>query len=203
MSQTVTLAADLTVTTKVRNGEVRITIPSGTVITFPDAVATDSFHTSLDAAADFLAQLSRGALLANLAQFTRQVVISGVAYNLTYGADGQATYTNVGAPPTIASAEVGVVDATHLILHTSENINSVNTDYKTGWTLKYGGVAKTITSVARDGTDKTKLTFVLAVPVTNADVVTLDYSLTTGNLKSDSGASLQTQTGVAVTNTVP
>jgi len=109
MSQAITLQADLTVTC-VRPGGPRITIPSGTVITFPDAVATTftgyqnfggvlanrNFATALNAAADFLEQAGgRAALLANISEFDNQT-IDGVTYLVTFDTDGQATFHSVG-----------------------------------------------------------------------------------------------------------
>ena len=110
MSVTITLQADLTVTCN-RPGGPRITIPSGTDITFPDAVGTTytgirtsggsqvntNFATALCAAADMLKEAGgRAALVANVSEFTPQTV-DGVQYNVSFGPDGQATFDSVGA----------------------------------------------------------------------------------------------------------
>lgn len=105
MSQAITLQADLTVTCN-RPGGPRITIPSGTVITFPDAsagtftgkrvvngVATDlNFATALCAAAELLKEAGgRAALAANVSEFDNQTV-GGVTYLVSFGPDGQAIF---------------------------------------------------------------------------------------------------------------
>lgn len=112
MSVSITLQADLTVTC-VRPGGPRITIPSGTVLTFPDAVATtqtgrhysgaagglvaNNFATALCAAADMLKEIGgRAALAANASEFTPQTV-DGVSYTVSFGPDGQATFDSTGA----------------------------------------------------------------------------------------------------------
>jgi hypothetical protein len=112
MSQAITLQADLTVTCN-RPGGPRVTIPSGTVITFPDAVGTTytgirfsggnpvntNFATALCAAADFLKEIGgRAALEANESEFTPQT-IDGVTFNVSFGPDGQATFDSVGVSP--------------------------------------------------------------------------------------------------------
>lgn len=108
MSVDITLQADLTVTC-VRPGGPRITIPSGTVLTFPDAVGTTytgirtsggnpvntNFATALCAAADFLREIGgRAALADNASEFTPQT-IDGVQYNVSFGPDGQATFDSI------------------------------------------------------------------------------------------------------------
>lgn len=112
MSQAITLQEDLTVTCN-RPGGPRITIPSGTLLTFPDAVGTTytgyqnfggtlynrPFATALCAAADFLKEIGgRAALEANEGEFTPQTV-EGVVYNVTFGPDGQATFDAPNVSP--------------------------------------------------------------------------------------------------------
>lgn len=120
MAQAITLQADLTVICNHPGGP-RITIPSGTVITFPDAVGTTytgsrwsggsqsspNFATALCAAADMLAQAGgRAALEANESEFTPQTV-GGVTYNVTFGPDGQATFDSVGVSPSASPSSSG------------------------------------------------------------------------------------------------
>lgn len=105
MSQAITLQSDLTVTCN-RPGGPRVTIPSGTVITFPDAVVGTyggrrvvngiavglNFATALCAAADFLREIGgREALAANVTEFDNQTV-DGVTYLVSFGPDGQAIF---------------------------------------------------------------------------------------------------------------
>lgn len=112
MSVDITLQEDLTVTCNQPGGP-RITIPSGTVLTFPDAIAGTftgyrysgaagglvhaNFATALCAAADMLKEIGgRAALAANADEFTPQTV-DGVNYAVTFGPDGQATFVSQGA----------------------------------------------------------------------------------------------------------
>ena len=120
MSVDITLQADLTVTC-VRPGGPRITIPSGTVLTFPDAVGTTytgirtsggsqvntNFATALCAAADMLKEIGgRAALAANASEFTPQTV-GGVTFNVSFGPDGQATFDSVGASASASPSSSG------------------------------------------------------------------------------------------------
>lgn len=120
MAQAITLQADLTVTCN-RPGGPRITIPSGTVITFPDAVGTTytgirysggnpvntNFATALCAAADFLADAGgRAALEANESEFTPQT-IDGVVFNVTFGPDGQAVFDSQDVSPSASPSSSG------------------------------------------------------------------------------------------------
>lgn len=120
MSQAITLQADLTVTCN-RPGGPRITIPSGTVITFPDAIAGlftgkrvvggiavgVNFATALCAAAELLKEAGgRAALKANVTEFDNQTV-DGVTYLVSFGPDGQATFDSQGVSAS-ASPSVSV-----------------------------------------------------------------------------------------------
>lgn len=103
MSFDVTLGADITVSCGAN--KTRVTIPSGTVITFPDAVETSyagthndgtnrNFATAACAAADMLTQVAgRAALTTNIAQFNSQVV-GGVTYDVTFGPASQASFSS-------------------------------------------------------------------------------------------------------------
>ncbi len=112
MSVTITLQDDLVVTCNNPGGP-RISIPSGTDITFPDAVETvhaggryrsgtfinPNFATALCAAADMLKEAGgRAALAANVSEFTPQTV-DGVVYNVTFGPDGEATFDSQDVSP--------------------------------------------------------------------------------------------------------
>jgi len=112
MSAQITLQADLTVTCN-RPGGPRITIPAGTVLTFPDAIdgifngvypvgtsqRSKNFATALCAAADMLVDIGgRAALVANLTQFTPQTV-GGQSFNVSFGPYGQATFDTSGISP--------------------------------------------------------------------------------------------------------
>lgn len=120
MSVDITLQADLIVTAN-RPGGPRLSIPSGTVVTFPDAVGTTytgirtsggnqvntNFATALCAAADMLKEIGgRAALAANTSEFTPQTV-GGVTYNVSFGPDGQATFDSVGVSASASPSASG------------------------------------------------------------------------------------------------
>lgn len=212
MSQAITLQANLTIRAMaygapggaaggISDGP-RMTIPSGTVLTFPDAVATGNFNAALDAAADFIQQIGgRAALLANISQFNREVVVNGIAYQITYGPFGNANYAAQGAPPAVLTATIEDAADTILVVTFDGNINSPSTDYKTGFSCKVDGVARTISSSARQ-TDHAIVKHTLASAVTVGQVVLFSYNIATGDLEDDAGAELQSFTDAAVTNNV-
>ncbi len=135
MSQAITLQANLTVTCNSPDGP-RITIPSGTVITFPDAVATQfsggyidgngnfvgrNFATALCAAADMLKQAGgRAALEANKTEFDNQT-IDGVDYYVTFGPDGQAHFDSQNVSP---SASPSASPSTSVSASPSSSVSS-------------------------------------------------------------------------------
>lgn len=212
MSQAITLQADLTIRAmaygapggapaSIANGP-RMTIPSGTVLTFPDAVATGPFNLALDAAAEFLQQIAgRAGLLANIAQFNREVVIEGVSYQITYGPFGQAIYAAEGAPPAIVSATIEDAADTILVVTFDQDVNSALADYLAGFSCKVATVARTINSAVRQANNAI-VHFTLASAVTVGQAVVFSYNIATGDLASDAGAELQSFTDAAVENNV-
>lgn len=196
MSQAITLQAAFVITDK--NGN-RWSVPSGTVLTDPDAIATGTFNLALDAAADHMAAMSRAALLANISQFNREVVIGGIAYQITYGPDGQATYTAQGAPPTLLSATIENAAPTILVMTFDQNIVSPTPDYKTGFSVTVNGVARTINSSARQS-NHAIVWHTLASAVTAGQTVLASYNIATGDLEDDAGAELQSFTNTAIVN---
>lgn len=211
MSQAITLQADLTIRGQQYRsaasagvggiqGGPRATIPSGTVLTFPDAVATGDFNSALDAAADALVQIGGiAALVANISQFNREVVVGGVAYQVTYGPTGQAIYTAQGAPPTLLSAVIENAAPTILVMTFDQNMVSPGTDYKTGFSVKVAAVARTISSSARQS-NHAIIWHTLASAVTVGQAVLASYNIATGDLEDDAGAELQSFTDTAATN---
>lgn len=196
MSQAITLQAAFVITDK--NGN-RWSVPSGTVLTDPDAIATGTFNLALDAVADHMAAVSRAALLANINQFNREVVIGGIAYQITYGPDGQATYTAQGAPPVLLSATIENAAPTILVMTFDQNIVSPTPDYKTGFSVTVGGVARTISSSARQS-NHAIVWHTLASAVTAGQTVLASYNIATGDLEDDAGAELQSFTNTAIVN---
>jgi hypothetical protein len=108
MAVTVTLAADINVYCE--PNRVKITIPAGTAIIFPNAVQTfyqgthndgtnRNFATALCSAADQLVEAAgMQALIDNLSQFTPQTV-AGVIYNVGFGPAAQATFSSANISP--------------------------------------------------------------------------------------------------------
>lgn len=212
MGQAITLQADLTIracsvgapagaTGNIAGGP-RLTIPSGTVITFPDAAATGSFNLALDAAADFLQQIGgRAGLLANISQFNREVVVGGISYQITYGPFAQAIYTAEGAPPAVVSATIEDAADTIIVVTFDQDVNSALSDFLAGFSCKVATVARTISSAARQ-TNNAVVHLTLSSAVTVGQAVVFSYNIATGDLASDSGAELQSFTDTAVTNNV-
>lgn len=210
MSQAITLQADLTIRAMTHgapggsaNGPAngpRMTIPSGTVLTFPDAAATGDFNSALDAAADFIQQVGgRSALLANISQFNREVVVNGIAYQITYGPFANAVYTAQGAPPVLLSATVEAAAPTILVMTFDQDVVSPSTDYKTGFSCKVATVARTISSSARQA-NHAVIWHTLASAVTVGQAVVASYNIATGDLEDTAGAELQSFTDTTVTN---
>lgn len=210
MSQAITLQADLTIRAmgygapggapgSIANGP-RMTIPIGTVLTFPDASATGDFNSALDAAADFIQQIGgRAALLANISQLNREVVINGIAYQITYGPFGNANYAAQGAPPVLLSAVVEAAAPTILVMTFDRDVVSPSTDYKTGFSCKVATVARTISSSARQS-NHAIIWHTLASAVTVGQAVVASYNIATGDLEDTDGAELQSFTDTVVTN---
>lgn len=212
MSQAITLQANLTIRAMSYGGPggnpasiadgPRITIPEGTVITFPDANLTGPFNLALDAAADFLQQAGgRAALLANITQFNREVVIAGVSYQVTYGPFANAIYTGEGAPPAVVSATIEDAADTIIVVTFDQDVNSALTDYLAGFSCKVATVARTINSAARQ-VNNAIVHLTLASAVTVGQAVVFSYDIATGDLASDAGAELQSFTDAVVTNNV-
>src|SRR6266404_102930 len=196
MSQAITLQAAFVITDK--NGN-RWSVPSGTVLTDPDAIATGTFNLALDAVADHMAVMSRAALLASINQFNQEVVIGGIAYQITYGPDGQATYTAQGAPPVLLSATIENAAPTILVMTFDQDVVSPSTDYKTGFSCKVATVARTISSSARQS-NHAIIWHTLASAVTAGQAVTASYNIATGDLEDTAGAELQSFTDTSATN---
>lgn len=194
MSQVVTLAADLVIRLGSELGGNSISIPSGTVLTFTEA-------TSLDAAAEMMAGISRAALAANIAQFNREDSVSGEAQQVTHGPSGEKISTGQGTTPVLVSATIEDAADTIIVATFDKDLNSVGDAYATGFSCKVATVARVINSAARQA-DNAVVHFTLASAVTAGQAVELSYNNATGNLESDTGGELQSFTDTAVTNNV-
>lgn len=108
--------------------------------------------------------------------------------------------------PAFASAEIGAVNTTTLVLTLSRAVNSATADYKTGFTITKNGIVQTITSATLEAGNHAKIDFV--VPASNGtDVWTIAYDATTGNLRDElfqafTGYAMATFTAQSVTNNV-
>lgn len=181
MSTPLTLAADLILTVEGN----RISIPSGTVVTFLDA-------NSLSQLAEQLAPMSATAIYDNLAGLTHQVVETTgaggdeaqTAFTQTYNKVGASIQTEVGPIPIATALEVGTGGATKLTVTYDRTIVSDTTDYKTGFSCKVNGSARTISSSVREAS-KLVITHTLASGVTTGQTVLLSYSQATGDIESE------------------
>lgn len=210
MSQTVVLAAG----TRFKQGREIVELTGGTAsFIFPTA-------NSLDAVAEILAN-SAGQegdpsqvnnLVLNAAVLNRQIIASaareggydaGTALDVTYGPRGERIYTTRGIPPVLVLATTTIEDAadTIIVANFDKDVNSALADYKTGFSVKVAGVARTISSAARQ-VDNKQIKFTLASAVTVGQAVLLSYNIATGDLKSDDGAELQSFTDSVVINNV-
>lgn len=194
MGQAVTLAADLVIRLGQELGGNTISIPSGTVITFTQAI-------SLDNAAEMMAGISRAALAANIAAFNREDPVGGEAMEITHGPSGEKISTGQGTSPVLVSATIEDAADTIIVATFDKDLNSAGSAFATGFSCKVATVARAISSAARQ-TDNKVIEFTLASAVTEAQAVVLSYNNATGNLESDTGGELQSFTDTVVTNNV-
>jgi hypothetical protein len=101
--------------------------------------------------------------------------------------------------PAIVSMEIGIVDATTLVITFLDDI--VADDYAAGWTMMIGEVQAEISAGARQ-TDH-KVIYLTVDAVANGDTVTLAYAELTGSVRSEAdGTILDDMTAQTVTNNV-
>lgn len=203
MSKSITLAADITSQPlSLRNqGHNYMTIPSGTVLTFPQAQTNDDL-------AEFLSIIGKQALYDNSAVLNYALSDSGSAYAISYGPFAQKTSTLLGVIPTLVSATIENAAADVIVLTFSANM--VASNYGTGFSCTVNAVARSISSGARQS-DHAIIKLTLASAVTNGQTVLLSFATnqysqvakTGSNLRSETGdAYLAAFTGQAVTNNV-
>lgn len=180
-------------------GQPRLSIPSTTVVTFPDA-------SNISQMAEQLAPLSPTAIYDNLAGLEHQVVMETgedgtlTAFEQSYNKVGASVQTEIGPVPLVTELEVGDGGATKLTVLYDRAIHSDATDYKTGFACKVNGSARTISSSALS-VDKLTITHTLASGVTTGQTVTLSYTAGTGDIEADAtGALAQSFVDAAVTN---
>jgi hypothetical protein len=113
------------------------------------------------------------------------------------------TVTNnvAGVPPTLASAEVGAVNATTLVATFSVNVKAAGDDYSTGMTVKVGGAGVAISAGVRQADHKVIRYTIPAV--VNGNVVTIEYAHPTGIIQNEAdSAFVATFAAAPVTNNV-
>lgn len=194
MAQAITLQADLEFRLSDSLGGRRISIPSGTVVTFPGAM-------DLDGAAEIMAGISKAALAANISQFNREDIVDGAASEITHGPSGEKISTGQGAPPVLETATVEDAADTVIVATFDKDVNSAEDDYKTGFSCKVATVARTISTAVRQ-VDEAVVHFTLESAVTDGQAVVLSYNKSLGDLESDTGGELQSFTDTVVTNNV-
>lgn len=208
MSQTVSLASG----TRFKNRAGKFVQLAGAVsCIFPDALTLDDVAEILLASAKEDPTMASNLVL-NTAVLNRQIVATaaleggyaaGTALDITYGPNGEKTYTSVGVPPLLIPATTTVEDAadTVIVANFDGNLNSVLTDYKTGFSAKVAGVARVISTAVRQA-DHKQVKFTLASAVTPGQAVLLSFDSSLSDVKSDAGAKLQSFTDSVVINNV-
>lgn len=106
-----------------------------------------------------------------------------------------------GDPPVYSAGEIGAVLATTVVATFTKKCTAVGDDYSTGVTIKVNGAAAVIASGTRQADHKV---IYYVIPAVDAnDVVTWEYSATTGIIKQeDDGSSMATIAAQPVVNTV-
>jgi len=95
MSLIVQLVEDQIVTLKTSLGGIRIKLKAGHPVDFVDAVATGLHHSVNDVVAEQMAAIDRNFLRVNLGNLQQTFVdTDGKHYSVTYGPNGEATYTS-------------------------------------------------------------------------------------------------------------
>lgn len=188
MSKSITIAADITgVPLNLRNQNDTMTIPSGTVLAFPNA-------NSNDALAEMVSIVGRQALYDNLAVLNYTLADSGSAYAISYGDFAQKTSTLLAVIPTIVSATIENAAADTIVLTFSANVAATN--YATGFSSTVNSVARVISSGTRQSDHKV-IKFVLASAVTNGQTVLLSFATNQYSQAAKSGSDLRSETGNA------
>lgn len=209
MSETVELA----IGTRFKMGGQMVQLAEAADVTFPSAIGLDSVAEILAASARPVEDptgLSARNLALNVGVLNRQVVApagglggydEGTALDITYGPRGQRLYTTAGLVPTLLSAVVEDAAPTILVLTFSADVNSVLNDYKVGFSCTVDAAPVVIDPAARQANNAV-LHLTLAGPVLEGEVVLVSFNSALSDIKSDTGAKLQSFAGVAVDNNV-
>lgn len=209
MSETVEMAAG----TYFKLGGHLVQLNEAADFIFPSAIGLDSVAEILAASArrqEDQTGLSARNLALNVGALNRQVVAPAgglggydedTALNITYGPRGQREYTTMGLVPNLLTAVVEDAAPTILVLTFDADLNSVLNDYKTGFSCTVDAAPVVIDPAARQADNKV-LHLTLAGAVLEGEVVLVSFNSALSDIKSDTGANLQSFTGQAVENNV-
>lgn len=187
MSKTLTLAADLTGLPLDVKSNNTLTVPSGTVVTFPDANANDDL-------AEMVSIISPTALKDNLAVLNYALADGSNTNAISYGPFAQKTSTVLGVTPTIVSATIENAAPTIIVLTFSSAV--VASVYLTGFSCTVAAVARTINSVARQS-NHAILWLTLASAATNGQAVLLSFTTNQYTQSAKTGSNLRSEVGDA------
>lgn len=170
---------------------------------------------SIDAVAEMLQGSARvipdalGNMALNAANLAHEVISdgtqgfpAGAALEVSYGPLGRI-YTNQGNPPVLVPASTTVEDAADTILVATfdKDVNSDLDDYDLGFSCKVNGIARAINAGARQANNAV-IHLTLASAVAPGLAVLLTYDKNVGDLKSDTGAEVQSFVDAVVDNNV-
>jgi len=164
-----------------------MTIPSGTVLTFPQALTNDDL-------AEFLSIIGKQALFDNAAVLNYALVNGSGTDAVSYGPFAQKTTTSLGTTPTIVSAAIENAAPTVIVLTFSAPV--VASVYATGFTCTVAAVARTISTVVRQ-VDTAVLHLTLASGVTVGQAVLLSFATNQYSQVAKTGSNLRSVTGEA------
>lgn len=100
-----------------------------------------------------------------------------------------------------ASLEVGLVNATTLVVRFNHVIKAAGNDFKTGVTVKVAGSGRTVNSGTLQ-TDQHIVYYVLASAVSAGQAVTWEYNGTTGKITDSSDVKMASIGPLTVTNSL-
>lgn len=170
---------------------------------------------SIDAVAEMLQSSERvipealDNMALNAANLANQIVSDGTqgfpagqALDVTYGPTGRIL-TDRGVPPVLNLVATTVEDAadTIIVVTFDTDVNSALNDYDLGFSCKVNGVARAINAGARQADNKV-IHLTLAAAVAPGHPVLLSYDKEVGDLKSDTGAEVQSFVDSVVDNNV-
>lgn len=107
-----------------------------------------------------------------------------------------------GTAPIFVSAEVGMVDASTLVLTLNQNIVSANVNtpnYKAGFSIQVNGVNNVITSATRQS-NHAVIYFSLTTAVTHGQTVKIIYDESQGGIRSETGSVYMSSFNQTATN---